>query len=445
MWHSLRVRLLLATILVVLIAIGVTAFVATRRTEGEFQRYVEKRSPLDDRRMGYILARFYEEHGNWEDVQDEIKNLAHISGQQVVLADANGQIIADSAGRLVGQSVEARWPRPAAIVSQNGAPVGTAYLDPLKQPPDPAASFIQAVNRSVLFGALAAGLAAVIVTLFVSGRILRPVEHLTAAAEQMSQGDLSVRVPVESHDELGQLAIAFNSMAGSIANQEQLRRNMVGDVAHELRTPLTNLRGYLEAVRDGLIPADTALVDSLYEETMLLTRLVADLHELAQAEAGQLNLVREPAALPDVVEQAVQILRPQADVKSVALSVDLAPDLPEVDIDRERIGQVLRNLMNNALAHTPSGGEIGISAKQDGGFVSIAVRDTGEGISPDDLPHVFDRFYRADRSRARQTGGYGLGLAIVRQLVLAHGGTIAVESEPGKGSTFTFTAPVTAR
>ena len=445
MWHSLRVRLLLATILVVLIAIGVTAFVATRRTEGEFQRYVEKRSPLDDRRMGYILARFYEKHGNWEGVQDEIESLAHISGQQVVLADATGQIIADSADRLVGKSVEARWPRPAVIVSQSGVPVGTAYLDPLKQPPDPAASFIKAVNRSVLFGALAAGLAAVIVTLFISGRILRPVEHLTAAAEKMSQGDLSVRVPVESHDELGQLATAFNSMAGSIAEQEQLRRNMVGDVAHELRTPLTNLRGYLEAVRDDLIPADSALVDSLYEETMLLTRLVDDLHELAQAEAGQLTLLRTTAALGDVVEQAVQILRPQADAKGVTLSVDLPLGLPEVDIDRERIGQVLRNLMNNALVHTHAGGKIVIAAKQDDGYVSVAVRDTGEGIPSEDLPHVFDRFYRADRSRARQTGGYGLGLAIVRQLVLAHGGTIAVESEPGKGSTFTFTAPVVAR
>lgn len=442
MLHSLRTRLLLTTVLVVFIAIGVTAFVATRRTEGEFQRYVEKRSPLDDRRMGYILARFYEENGNWEGVQAEIENLAHISGQQVVLADAGGRIIADSTGKLVGKSVEARWSRPAVIVGQGGKSVGTAYLDPTKEPRDPAATFIQAVKRSVLFGALAAGVAAVVVTLFISGRILRPVGHLTAAAEQMSQGDLSARVPVESDDELGQLAIAFNSMAGSIAEQEQLRRNMVGDVAHELRTPLTNLRGYLEAVRDGLISADTALVDSLYEETMLLTRLVADLHELAQAEAGQLNLVRAPAALPDVVEQAVQILRPQADAKGVALSVDLAPDLPEVDIDRERIGQVLRNLMNNALAHTPPGGEIGISARQDGGFVNIAVRDTGEGISPDDLPHVFDRFYRADRSRARQTGGYGLGLAIVKQLVLAHGGTITVESEAGKGSTFTFTTPV---
>jgi signal transduction histidine kinase len=175
---------------------------------------------------------------------------------------------------------------------------------------------------------------------------------------------------------------------------------------------------------------------------MLLTRLVADLHELAQAEAGQLNLVRMPTALPDVVEQAVQMLQPQAAAKDVSLDVELAPGLPEVEIDRERIGQVIRNLMNNALAHTPAGGRIGVSAKQQNGAIYVAVSDTGEGIQPEHLPHVFDRFYRADRSRARLTGGYGLGLAIVKQLVQAHGGVITVASQAGEGSTFTFTLPV---
>lgn len=441
MLRSLRVRLLLATILVVLIAVGVTAFVATRRTEGEFQRYVEHRSPVDERRLGYIVAHYYKETGGWAGIETKVAELAQFSGQRVVLADAAGQVLADSDNQLVGKAVGAKWPPPRAIISDAGQPIASVYLDPLAGGPDPGATFIQAVNRSVLFGALAAGIAAVVVTLIVSSRILRPVGQLKQAAEKMSQGDLSVRVPVEAEDELGQLAVAFNSMAGSIEQQEQLRRNMVGDVAHELRTPLTNLRGYLEAVRDGLIPADTALVDNLYEETMLLNRLVADLHELAQAEAGQLRLVRTPTPLADVVGQAVEILRPQAAAKQVALTVDTPAELPEVDIDRERIGQVLRNLLSNALAHTPTGGEIRVSAARENGDVRVAVSDTGEGIAPEDLPHVFDRFYRADRSRARQTGGYGLGLAIVRQLVLSHGGTITVKSEMGRGSTFSFTVP----
>jgi signal transduction histidine kinase len=442
MLRSLRIRLLLATIFVVLIAIGVTAFVATRRTEGEFQRYVERRNPIDERRLGYVLATYYDQNHGWAGIETEVTRLSQITGQRVVLADAGGKVLADSDNKLIGKPVGARWGPPLAVISDSDQPIAAVYLDPTAGRPDPGAIFIASVNRSVLFGALAAGLAAVIVTLFVSGRILRPVGHLTQAAERMSHGDLSARVPVESNDELGKLAVAFNSMAGNIEQQGQLRRNMVGDVAHELRTPLTNLRGYLEAVRDGLIQPDNALVDNLYEETMLLTRLVADLHELAQAEAGQLTLVRTPTGLSDVVEQAVQILRPQAAVRDVTLTVDVPDGLPALNVDRERIGQVLRNLLNNALAHTLPGGEIGVSATRDNGNVLVSVCDTGEGIAAEDLPHVFDRFYRADRSRARHTGGYGLGLAIVKQLVQAHGGTITVQSELGKGSTFTFSIPV---
>ncbi len=247
---------------------------------------------------------------------------------------------------------------------------------------------------------------------------------------------------MESQDELGQLAEAFNTMASSLAQQEELRRAMVSDVAHELRTPLTNLRGYLEATRDGLVNADYALIDNLYEETMLLSRLVNDLHELAQADAGQLTLLRSPTPLAGLVEQAVTMLRQQTNDKQIALTADLPADLPLVDVDAERIGQVLRNLLNNAIAHTPDGGAIGVSARVQGGEVQVAVRDTGEGIAPEHLPHVFDRFYRADKSRARQTGGAGLGLAIVRQLVEAHGGTVSAESVAGQGSTFTFTLPI---
>ena len=236
--------------------------------------------------------------------------------------------------------------------------------------------------------------------LALSSRILRPVERLTAAAERMEKGDLTVRVPVTSEDEIGQLAQAFISMAGSLAQQEQLRRNMVTDVAHELRTPLTNLRGYLEAARDGLLVPDDALVDNLYEETMLLSRLVADLQELAQAEAGQLALQRQSMPLAGIVEKAVTILQPQAHVKSLTLAVALPTDLPPVDVDPERVGQVLRNLLNNAVAHTPQGGEITVAAQAKGGEVAVSVHDTGAGIAPEHLPYVFDRFYRADKARS---------------------------------------------
>ncbi len=440
MGHSLRVRLLGAILLAVLIAVGVTGLVASQRTAGEFQRYVADRGDMRYRRFAMFLGRAYEHAQRWEDVQAEVERVAQMSGQRVVIARADGQIVNDSERALIGRAVGASW-QPAAILTARGNPVGYLYIDPNTEPSAADAAFVTAINRSVILGALVASAAAVLATLALSDRIVRPIAHVTQAAERMAKGDLTVRVPVESADEVGHLARAFNAMADSLAQQEQLRRNMVGDVAHELRTPLTNLRGYLEAARDGLLPTDAALVNNLYEETMLLSRLVADLQELAQAEAGQLTLVRQPTALPVLIGQAVAAFQPQAEAKGLTLRQDVPADLPPVDVDPERIGQVLRNLLSNAIAHTLAGGDITISAAPAGRFVAITVRDTGTGIGPADLPHVFDRFYRADKSRARQTGGAGLGLAIAKYLVEAHGGTISVESAPGQGAAFTFTVP----
>ncbi len=447
MWHSLRLRLLLATILVVLVAVSVTAFVAGRRTTGEFQRYVEHGGAMRYRRFAPLLTNSYLANQGWSGVQLEVERLGQITGQRIVVADVQGRIVGDSERSLVGKAVGAYWPSPASSILVDETRVGSLYVDPIPPPgPNEAdVAFLSGVRRSLLFGAGIACLVAVVVTLGLSSRIVRPVEQLTVAAWRMEKGDLTARVHVHSKDEIGQLAHAFNAMAESLAQQEQLRRNLVSDVAHELRTPLTNLRGYLEAARDGLLKPDTALVDNLYEETMLLSRLVTDLQDLAQAEAGQLTLIRQPASLAEIVGRAVAVLQPQADAKGLTLRVALPSDLPQVEVDPERIGQVLRNLLHNALAHTPSGGEISIAACVRDQEVVVSVRDTGIGIEPEHLPRVFDRFYRVDKSRSRQTGGAGLGLAIVKQLVVAHGGTVGVESEPGQGSTFTFTLPAVRR
>ncbi|MGQ9490098.1 MAG: sensor histidine kinase [Anaerolineae bacterium] len=442
MFRSLRFRLLVSTILVMLIAVSVTAFFASRRTTGEFQRYVEVRNPIESRRLGFLLARAYARNRNWTEIQSDIENLGQISGERIIIADPLGTIVAASDRRLIGRTVDPKWPPPSATIRMDGTVVGLLYIGSAGDLPAEQTAFLRAVNRSLLLGALIAGLVAVVVTFATSSRILRPVERLTEAARRMEKGDLSARVDIEAEDEIGQLAHAFNAMANSLAQQEQLRRNMVGDVAHELRTPLTNLRGYLEAVRDGLLAPDAALVENLYEETMLLSRLVADLQELAQAEAGQLKLLRAATALSGIIELAVAMFRPQAEAKGLTLEVALPDNLPLVDVDRERIGQVLRNLLTNALAYTPAGGQIVVTAEARRTEVLVAVQDTGTGIPAEHLPYVFDRFYRADRARARQTGGAGLGLAIVKQLIQAHGGTVAVQSTPGQGSTFTFTLPI---
>jgi signal transduction histidine kinase len=221
---------------------------------------------------------------------------------------------------------------------------------------------------------------------------------------------------------------------------------MVADVAHELRTPLSNIQGYLEAIRDGVVEPDTAAIRSLNEEASLLSRLVNELQDLSLAEAGELKLVFQAEDMTNMVKQAVPPWQPQLAAKEISLFLNVPDDLPLVNIDWQRVNQVLHNLLENAVAHTPSGGVINVAANVatsgGGKWVEVSVSDTGEGIPAEDLPHIFERFYRVDKSRARATGGSGLGLTIAKRLVEAHGGKIAVQSKPGKGSRFSFTLPV---
>jgi signal transduction histidine kinase len=217
---------------------------------------------------------------------------------------------------------------------------------------------------------------------------------------------------------------------------------MVADVAHELRTPLSNIRGYLEAIHDGMIKPDAAAIRSLNEETALLSRLVNELQELSLAEAGELKLVYQAEDITDLVKQAVTPWQPQLTAGEISLSLELPDNLPLVTIDWQRVNEVLHNLLKNAVAHTPKGGAINVAAGAKGKWVEVSVSDTGEGIPAEDLPHIFERFYRVDKSRARATGGSGLGLTIAKRLIEAHGGTIAVQSKLGEGSRFSFTLPV---
>ncbi len=235
-------------------------------------------------------------------------------------------------------------------------------------------------------------------------------------------------------------------MASSLARTDQLRRNLVADVAHELRTPLTSVLGSLEALRDGVAEPSPAFIESAYEEGLLLKRLVNDLQELSLAEAGQFHLDRQAVALSGIVERAARALADQARAKDIALNIVVPSDL-RVEVDSERVGQVLRNLFTNAISFTPAGGRIEIAARVSDEWVEVAVADTGIGIAAEDLALVFERFYRADKSRTRASfgsragGGAGLGLAIAKQWVEAHSGKIQVESEHERGTTFSFTLP----
>ncbi|MFJ6675700.1 sensor histidine kinase [Actinosynnema sp. NPDC091369] len=283
-------------------------------------------------------------------------------------------------------------------------------------------------------------LVAAAVTVPAGRRLVRPIRALTAAARRMANGDRATRVPVRGNDEVGRLATAFNTMADAIASTDRQRKTLVGDVTHELRTPLANVRSHLEAVQDGVLPLDPALVGSLLEEQDLLERLVTDLHDLALADADMLRVHPEERQAADLAEQAVAAHRARAETAGVDLRV-AATEAVAVLADPTRLRQALGNLVSNAIRHTPAGGTVVVAVREHAETVEFAVTDTGSGIAAEHLPHVFDRFYRADPSRSRATGGSGLGLAIAKHLVEAHTGTLTAVSTPGHGSTFTIRLP----
>ncbi|TXS36776.1 sensor histidine kinase [Streptomyces sp. OR43] len=278
-------------------------------------------------------------------------------------------------------------------------------------------------------------LAAIIAALILSRAVLRPVRALTAAARGLGGGDLEHRVPVSGRDEIAELGRAFNRMADFLQGAEERQRRMTGDIAHELRTPLANLRGYLEALQDGFVEPTPELLDSLHEEAMLQQRIVDDLQDLALAEAGVLTYHRAVADLRDVLDASRTAHRAASERAGVTL--ELTAPLPvRAEVDADRLRQVVGNLVGNALRATAPGGTVALELRQEERTAVIRVRDTGKGIPAEHLPHLFDRFWRADPARGRATGGSGLGLAIARQIVTDHGGTITVESAVGSGTTF---------
>jgi len=312
-------------------------------------------------------------------------------------------------------------------------------------------SYRAAVNQSLLLAASAATLAAVLVSFLVSRRVVQPVRQMMAASQRVADGHYEERVlvrgspPPEEMDELDQLAVAFNQMAARLERTEAMRRQLIGDVAHELRTPLSTIKGSLEGLMDGMLEPDEANLLQLHREAERLQRLVADLQELSRVEAGAFKLKLQPASVSHLIASAAERLGRQFEDKGVSLEIDLPPELPAVLADEDRIGQVVLNLLGNALQYTPAGRAVRISARGAAAEVQIEIQDEGIGIPAEHLQHIFTRFYRVDPSRSRAGGGSGIGLTITRHLVEGHGGRIwAQSSGAGKGSSFTFSLPIAA-
>ena len=292
-------------------------------------------------------------------------------------------------------------------------------------------------------GGLAAGIALVVARWLARG-MTQPLRDMAAAAHQMETGDYSQRVHTRSRDEVGQLATAFNRMSAELQDLEQSRRDLLANVSHELKTPITAIRAHLENLLDGVEQPDPATLQVMLTQTERLGRLIEQLLELSRLESGELPLLREETPLAPLVTQVLSEIEVARSDRGVAVDSQLPTDLPPVDADRERVHQVLFNLVDNAVRFTPAGGAVTVSAHAFNGSVEIRVADTGVGIPPEHLPRLFERFYRADPSRSREDGGTGIGLAIARSVVEAHGGHIKAESELGAGSVFTFDLPVAA-
>lgn len=470
---SIRRRIVASLVGVALVATALTGVLSTAVTRAFFQRYVALHRQERSDRVAALMAQYYQYTGSWSGVDAAIEEflpqrgwwemMGHMAGSmmcsmlssavdRVVVADASGLVVGDTSDRAEGQRLSKTELALGSDVVVGGRKVGTVII---LRPDQEIGGVISDIERDFLrstlgftigaalaVAAIAAGLG-----LVVSRGLARPLSALVVAVKKIEEGggkNLACRVPVTGTDEIGQLAEAFNSMLARLEKNEQLRRSMIADLAHELRTPVAVLRGNLEAMQWNLTPVTQERIISLHDEVVRMSRLLQDLQDLAVAEAGELSLNKSDVDFRELVARVAGFFWPEAQSRGIELSFEVEDGAGMVFADADRIRQVLANLLTNALRHTSSGGRVRVTARRSGDEVVVTVADTGEGIDPEDLPHVFDRFYRGRKERPEHLG-LGLGLGIAKALVEAHGGRIWAESEKGKGASFHFAIPAKAR
>ncbi|MDI6813131.1 MAG: ATP-binding protein [Desulfitobacteriaceae bacterium] len=434
-----------------------------------------------------VLTYYYEENGSWDGLQKYVKKTLGDPNQKfhwmnrdtanLLVFDENNNVIASSRIKDEGKSLSnfdaalrERIPKEWHVLEINGRTVGHFWLDEVLIAREEvlARTLATSIMRAMLIGLVVTSLAALVLGVILTRRMTGPLRRLTQAVSEVGQGNLTPRLEVKGSDDIALLTGAFNQMTEKLARNEEVRRNMVADIAHELRTPLSVILGKLESIQEGVIPSNPEVLLPIQDETLRLIRLVRDLQQLTLAEAGKLPLSLKPLDLRGLLDRIVE----QFGVVFQEREIDclLTGEVPDILADADRMTQVFVNLIGNALLHTPVGGKImlrleciqdqgensakqqrrdnlrgekhraedsGQSAEPRGKWIKVEVEDTGEGMDAADLEHIFDRFYRADKSRERETGGTGLGLAIAKEFVYAHGGRIEVRSTPGQGSCFT--------
>jgi two-component system sensor histidine kinase BaeS len=446
--RSISSKLILAFLSIGIISVAIIFVTATLNTRSEFIRF------LTDQTQSNVvtqLSAYYEQYGSWEGVESVLSPDGDEPGQgpgpegpgpnrrfyPFTLTTESGVVIVPNGTYHGGDHVPQADLAKGISITKDDQVIGVLVPIPMPFQGRPReVEFIDRTNRILLYGALIGAVIALLLGIFLSRTLTRPIRELTRATHAVSEGDLSQQVPVRSKDELGELAQAFNKMSSELSRSVNTRKQMTADIAHELRTPLSLILGHAEAVHDGVLPPSRENFEIIREEAERLEHLVNDLRILSLADAGELSINPQRVEPDRLLREVAAIYQYQTQRKNITLDLDIAASLSEVEVDPGRMTQVLTNILDNALRHTPEGGRIVLSARDLNDQVELAIQDSGPGLEAQDIDRIFDRFYRTDASRQRDgdfLGGSGLGLAIARSIIQAHGGQLSAESETGKG------------
>jgi signal transduction histidine kinase len=437
--RSITLKMVLAFLGIALVSIVLIVLLARWNTGTEFSRFVVDRRGAD---LVQNLADYYSANGSWDGVENTILSEAAPPSPEngpprepfFTLADRNGKVISAGPGYHPGEQVQQPELDRGISIDVDGETVGTLVIGRVPFERNPREEeFIQRTNILLAYSAIGASLVALLLGIFLSRTLTHPIHELTEATHAVADGELGRQVSVRSKDEMGELAASFNKMSTDLARSTEARKQMTADIAHELRTPLSLILGHAEAVHDGVLPPSKENFEIIREEAQRLEKLVEDLRTLSLADAGELNISKQEVSPQKLLEDLRSTYLHIASQKNVIIQLDVSSELPMLNIDPGRMTQVLTNILENALKHTPEGGQVHLSAQKVGDGIELSVQDSGPGIEGEDANRIFERFYRTDSARHRDDGGSGLGLAIARSIVEMHQGLIRAESKPGQG------------
>jgi signal transduction histidine kinase len=424
--------------IIILLAVGLGLFFSARAIDGAFENFVERQGNDMQSIIIQALTRYYSQSGSWENLDETVR--LRFRNSPVVVADQDRVIIISRDQSRLGQSLSPEEFESGEPIEVEGERVGTILpivFRGLRSPIE--LEFLKSVNGALWLSGLIVGLIALLLGFGLLRHFTGPLREMDGAAQEIAKGNLTQRVEVRNSDELGRLASSFNEMADSLERGEASKRNMIADVYHELRTPISVVQSGLESFMDNILETKPENVAAMHGQILLISRLVNDLQELTLADSGQLSIKKIECDLAQVIGRIQTAIGAELEDLSIEFSVQIEPDLPKINADVHRIEQVLLNLLSNSTRYTPAEGCIRILVKAVGEQnIQVSVCDTGPGLSEDELENVFERFFRADKSRARITGGSGLGLSIARVIVEAHGGSIWAENNADGGASFHF-------